>query len=75
MLKTEDAAKWLRMKPGELLEKSRGGKRAVIPAFWLNQRVVRYNPRTIIAKLAADAGVSSEVISAMFNLKIDPPQP
>jgi len=57
----------------ELLKKSKGGKRATIPGFWINERVVRFNPRTIIAKLADDAGVKPEVISAMLNLKIDPP--
>ena len=67
MLTLEEAAPWLRLKPRELSAKSRGCKPA-IPAFRLNQRVIRFHPRTIIAKLAHDAGVPLAVISASFSL-------
>ena len=67
MLETPAAAKWLGLSVRELLTKSKGRK-AKIPAMWLNRRVVRYHPRTIIAKLAVDAGVSPEVIAASLRM-------
>lgn len=70
MLVPEQAAKWLQMKPATLLAKSKGWK-AVIPAFRLNSKVVRYHPRTIIAKMAADAGVKAETIAASLGFKIE----
>ena len=68
MLKAPEAAKWLQMSTRELLAKAQG-RRAAIPGFWLNDRVVRFHPRTIIARLAADSGVDPEVIAASLNLK------
>ena len=68
MLKTEEAAKWLGLSTRALVASSKGRK-AKIPAFWINQRVVRYHPRTIIAKLASDAEVAPEVIAESLNRK------
>ena len=72
MLETADAASWMGLCERKLLAKGKRakGKAAKIPGFWLNQNVVRWNPRTIIAKLAADAGVAPEVIAAMFKIEI-----
>ncbi len=67
MLPTVEAAKWLNLKPRRLLADSKG-KKAKIPGFWINERVVRYHPRTIIAKLAFDAGVPKEAIAASLCL-------
>ena len=63
LLTLEEAAAWLRQHPRILVTKTKG-RRPKIPAFWENQRVVRFHPRTILAKLAADAGVPSEVVAA-----------
>lgn len=68
LLETKDAAKWLGMRERDLRARSKG-KRAKIPGFWINCQVVRFHPRTILAKLAADAGVDPEVIAASMNLK------
>lgn len=68
MLDTRQAAKWLGLRERELLAKCKGRKPA-IPGFWINRRVVRFHPRTIVAKLAADAGVAVEVITASLNQK------
>ncbi|HVU07823.1 MAG TPA: hypothetical protein VHG89_04690 [Verrucomicrobiae bacterium] len=68
MLETEDAAKWLKIPSRQLLANSKG-QNAKIPGFWINQRVVRFHPRTIIAKLAHDAGLPPELVAAMFGLK------
>lgn len=65
MLRTDEAAKWLSMRPRDLLARSKG-RNPKIPGFWINRKVVRFHPRTIIAKLAADAGVAPEVIAASF---------
>ncbi len=73
MLETPEAAKWLKLKPRRLLADAKG-RRAKIPGFWINRRVVRFHPRTIIAKFANDAGVPIEVIGAMFELKIHVPE-
>ena len=67
MLETPEAAQWLAMSERELLSKCKG-RHAAIPGFWLNRRVVRFHPRTILAKLAADAGVKPEVIAASMNM-------
>lgn len=66
VLLLSEAAAWLRMSERELAVKSRGGKKARIPGFWINQRVVRFHPRTVLAKMAADQGVPFEVIAAAF---------
>jgi len=71
MLETAEAAKWLRMRPRDLLAKTKGRK-PEIPAFRINSKVVRFHPRTIVCKLAADAGLSPELISASLNLKGSP---
>lgn len=67
MLPLDEAASWLRMTPDVLMGKTKG-HRPLIPAFKLNQRVIRFHPRTVIAKLAADAGVDPEVIAASFGI-------
>jgi len=69
MLETPAAAKWLKMTPRQLLAGSRG-KRAKIPAFWINKRVVRFHPRTIITKFAQDAGLPFELVASAFNLRV-----
>lgn len=66
MLEREEAAAWLKMSKAELSEKS-NGLRPVIPAFKLSERMVRFHPRTILAKLARDAGVPLETIAASFG--------
>lgn len=68
MLTAEQAAPWLGLSKRELLAKSRG-KRSAIPALRLSRKVLRFVPRVIIAKLAADAGVSIEVIKASLGAK------
>lgn len=65
MMETSEAAKWLRMKPRQLLAAAKGPD-AKIPGFWINERVVRFHPRTIIARLARDAGLPFEVVAAML---------
>lgn len=68
ILDAEQAAKWLKMSTETLLSKSRG-KRAMIPGFWLNSRVLRFHPRTVVSVLAARAGVSPEIIAASFGIQ------
>ena len=68
LLTTVAAAEWLQMSERELLARSRG-QRAAIPAFAIGHRTKRYHPRTILAKLAREAGVPLETISASFGLK------
>lgn len=67
MLTLDEASEWLRMNSDNLAARSQGHK-PKIPGFWFNERVVRFNPRTVIAKLAADAGVEPAVIAAMFSI-------
>lgn len=68
MLTTAEAAPWLRLSVRELRSKSKG-RFSEIPAFRINSKVVRYCPRVIIAKLASDAGVPAQVITASLGLK------
>lgn len=71
LLTLEECSEWFRLNKRDLAAKSKG-KHAAIPGFWINRKVVRFHPRTILAKLAQDSGVSVEAITAAFNLK--PPQ-
>lgn len=66
MLTVDEAAEWLRMSVPGLRLKCRGRKPA-IPVFRLNARVWLFHPRTILAKLAADAGVEPEVLFATMT--------
>jgi hypothetical protein len=45
------------------------GARALIPGFWINRKVVRFHPRTILAKLAQESGVRPEILAAAFNIQ------
>src|ERR1041385_7742306 len=63
LLTLKECAAWMRMAPRELAGKSKG-RNPTIPGFWINQRVVRFHPRTIIAKLAHDAGVAPAVVAS-----------
>ena len=69
LLTLEEAAALWRLQPEALSAKSKG-KRAQIPGIWLNQRLVRFHPRIMLAKAAYDAGVPVEVITAAFNIKL-----
>ncbi len=48
ILTLEECASWLMLKPRDLKEKVRAGR---IPAIKLNQRVLRFHPRTVLLKL------------------------
>ncbi|MDB6017718.1 MAG: hypothetical protein JWR19_2207 [Pedosphaera sp.] len=67
MLLPDEAAKWLRVTPRVLSEKSQGLK-PEIPVFKSGQKVRRYHPRTIIAAMARNAGVPLETIAASFGM-------
>jgi hypothetical protein len=69
LLTLEEAAALWRIQPEALSAKSKG-RRAQIPGIWLNQRLVRFHPRMMLAKAAHDAGVPIEVIAAAFNIKL-----
>ena len=68
MLSLEEAAEWLGMSKAKLMDKCRGC-RPKIPGFRINQRVVRFHPRSIIAKMAQDAGMSPELIASSFGIQ------
>jgi hypothetical protein len=51
------------------------GRNPKIPAIWINERVVRFHPRTVLAKFAADAGVRMEIIAASYGASFSIPQP
>lgn len=67
MLTPKEAAKWLRMSESDFKKKGRAG---VIPVFKIGRRQVLAHPRTIIAKLATDAGVKRDVIKASFAWRV-----
>jgi hypothetical protein len=72
MMKSEEAAEWLRMKLRDYIKKCRTG---VIPAFRVGERQMLCHPRTVIAKLADDAEVKPEVIAASLTLPPTKPNP
>ena len=65
LLTPTECAEWLQISTGVLSEQSQG-RRARIPAIHITQRSVRYHPRTILAKFAAEGGVAPEIIAAAF---------
>jgi hypothetical protein len=69
MLTPSEAAQWLRMSERNFLRK---GRSESIPVFKLGHSQVRAHPRTIIAKLAHDAGVEPEVIRSGLMLPQKP---
>lgn len=66
LLTLTEAAKLWRMTPRELAAKSKGPA-AQIPGYWINRKIVRFHPRAMFAKAAADAGIAPELIAAMFT--------
>ncbi|HZV36108.1 MAG TPA: hypothetical protein VFB72_16145 [Verrucomicrobiae bacterium] len=68
MLTLEQCAGWLQMKPRDLQEKSRE-PRPKIPAFRPGPKVVRFHPRTILAKMARDAGIPMDLIAASYGIR------
>lgn len=67
LMDPHEAAQWLKMKPRRLLAHAKGAN-PKIPGIWINERVVLFNPRTIITKFAHDSGMSPELVAAMFGL-------
>jgi len=74
MLTREQAAAWLHMTVRDLAAKSAGLK-PKIPVFKLGHKTVLYHPRTVIAKMANDAGVPAHLIAASFGMHVDKLQP
>jgi hypothetical protein len=66
ILSAEQCADWLGITRAELRKKSRG-TRPRIPCFRLGRKTVRYSPRVILAKLAADSGVEKQIIAAALE--------
>jgi hypothetical protein len=60
ILTLDECAAWLVFRPRDLLDKVRAGR---IPAIRLNQRVLRFHPRTVLLKL----GVPSEAVGMANN--------
>lgn len=71
MLTPDQAAEWLQIPKRTLAQKSTG-RRAEIPCFRPSPRFPRYHPRTIIAKLAQEAGVKPEIIAASLGINLAP---
>lgn len=67
MLTREQCAEWLQITERDLGSKS-DGPRPPIPAFRASREMVRYHPRTILAKMARDAGVPLELIAASYGV-------
>jgi len=65
-LTLDECARWLRLRPRDVAAKARG-LRPKIPAIRLGRKTLRFHPRTILAKFAADAGVPLAVVQASFS--------
>jgi hypothetical protein len=70
LLTLGECADWLRMGRHTLTARSTG-RNAQIPAIRLSRQIVLFHPRTILVKLAKDAGVSPEVIAASLKLELN----
>lgn len=71
LLTLQEAANWLGLHPRILASKIKG-RRPHVPVWNPNQQIIRFHPRTILAKFAADAGVPLEVVAASFGRAGDP---
>lgn len=71
MLTVEEAAPWLKMSVKDLRAKSKGRK-PIVPPFRMTAKTIRYCPRIVIAKLAADAGIGQELIAAAMGKETKP---
>lgn len=67
MLTKEQAAAWMKMKPGELMKKHRAG---IVRGFAIGHNTIRWNPRSVIAHLAYREGLKPDVIAAMFGITL-----
>jgi hypothetical protein len=70
IMDADEAAKWLGMCKAKVL-KAASGPRPKIIGFRINERVIRFHPRTVLAKLAADAKVPLEIIAASYGNQPD----
>jgi hypothetical protein len=68
LMSRSECAAWLRVSERGLADKS-SGLRPTIPAVRLGFRSIRYHPRTILAVLAARAGVAPEIIAAGYSIE------
>jgi hypothetical protein len=66
ILSREQCAAWLGVAVRYLAEDAMSGA-PKIPAFKPSHKVVRYHPRTILAKMAFDAGVPLQIIAASYG--------
>lgn len=66
MLTSTEAAEWMGMSERELLAKSKG-RNPSIAGFWFNERVVRFHPRSVIAHMAKNAGITPVEVASMFG--------
>jgi len=71
-LTADECAKWLGISKAMLLSKCKG-RRPSIPGFWLNQRVVRFHPRTVLHALQRQTGISDQAIEAIARLSSSVP--
>jgi hypothetical protein len=67
LLTRDQCAEWLQVEARYLAEDAMEVK-PKIPVFRPSRKVVRYHPRTILSKLAREAGVPMEVIAASYGL-------
>jgi hypothetical protein len=67
MLTKEQAAEWLQIPLWQLMKKHQAG---IIPGFKVGNKIIRWHPRSVIAKLARNAGNSPQNIAAMFGLEL-----
>lgn len=65
LLDSRQAGAWLGLSERELLAKSKGHDPKIL-AYRLNQRLVRWHPRAVLTKMASEAGLSPQLIAAMF---------
>lgn len=68
MLTPKEAAEWLGISAQTVMRKSKG-RNPKLPAFRIGRTTPRFHVRTIIAKLASDAGVSRDVVNNSMQKK------
>jgi hypothetical protein len=71
MLLPAEAALWLRLNKAVLMRKTKG-RNPQIPCFRIAPNKPLFHPRTVIAKMQADAGLSTELTKASLAISEKP---
>jgi hypothetical protein len=66
LINLEQVSAWLSISPQTVLQKSKG-RNPEIPAVRIGARILRWHPRTLLAKWAIEGGLSDATVAVAFS--------